>query len=69
MQTKRPVRVIKQNDPLNDGGQDYVRRHEQSLIALLVPRHIEYTRRELEKAARRDSSPGMTQEVAQRVDF
>lgn len=58
MQTRK-ARVIKQNDPLNnrDGNHDYVCDHEKSLINLLVPRHVEYTQRVLEKAVRRSGVP------------
>lgn len=52
----RKVRVIKQNNPL-ENERDYVRDHEKSLIALLVPEHIEYTLQVVEKAARRKVSP------------
>lgn len=52
----RKVRVIKQNNPL-ENERDYVRDHEKSLIALLVPEHIEYTLQVVEKAARRRVSP------------
>lgn len=49
---QRKVRVIKQNDPLVDKDEEYVDRHEKSLIALLVPRHIDYTRRLVKEAER-----------------
>lgn len=51
----RKVRVIKQNNPL-ENERDYVRDHEKSLIALLVPEHIEYTQRVLEKVTRQRES-------------
>lgn len=54
MQTRK-VRVIKQTDPLNNE-RDYKRDHEKSLIALLVPEHVEFTRQVLEKVTRRDTT-------------
>ena len=50
MSTRKP-RIIKQSNPL-ENERDYVRDHEKSLIALLVPEHIEYTQRVLEKVVR-----------------
>lgn len=47
----RQVRVIKQNNPLE--GREFQERHEKSLIALLVPQHIEYAMRVVEEAKRR----------------
>lgn len=49
----RQVRIIKQANPLDQGREDYVSDHEKSLIALLVPRHIEYTAKVIDTAKRR----------------
>ena len=50
MQGRKP-RIIKQNAPL-DNDREYVDRHEKSLIALLVPKHIDYARRLVKEAER-----------------
>jgi len=47
----RKPRVIKQNNPL-EPERDYIDRHEKSLIALLVPKHIDYARRLVKEAER-----------------